>query len=285
MPTYCSRVPDGERDPAFHLEVESGDRPSKGESVDLNHTSFEKYNALEWFIRPWPLDGVRRLHRRELGVDVQDRKYKGGKGYLIDAPSLYEDRWPKKVWPPVSNARMIWIRVVEHRQRVLPLSLESVWEKHDTYDSMYFFPYYTSVRQFALEVMGRYATMSFHEDYRTTCRIVEQGEDFPNNINWDLTYARAPHYINEAHNSHYVDEPHKEPVIRNFWINPFQRIWLGEYMDDVFHLHDDCHRDKPICVWIWNAYTHGAPRSPPCASKFKDEPCYCYGPGGWVLAN
>ena len=80
MPTYCSRVPDCERDPAFHLEVEPGDRPSKGESVDLNHTSFEKYNALEWFIRPWPLDGVRRLHRRELGIDVQDRKHKGGKG-------------------------------------------------------------------------------------------------------------------------------------------------------------------------------------------------------------
>ena len=104
--------------------------------------------------------------------------------------------------------------------------------------------------------------MSFHEDYRTTCRIVEQGENFPDNIDWELTYARAPHRIDKG----------RVVAIEKFWINPFQRIWHGEYMDDVFHLHDDYERHEPICVWIWNACVHGAPRSTPCANRFMPEP-------------
>ena len=267
-------------DPDFDLDALPGDGPSVDESINVSSASFEVFKALEGDIRPLPRDGdygihqprvhVRRLHRRELGVGRQG----GGKGFLINEPSIYEDECfaPYYVWPPIINVRLIWIHVVEYRQHVLPSTprydddddswvptpSSDRWERYDTYDSMYLFLYYTSVRQFALEVMGRYAPMSFHEDYRTTCRIVEQGENFPDNIDWELTYARAPHHINKE----------RLVAIENFWINTFQRIWHGEYMDDVFHLYDECDRRKPICVWLWNACTYGLPRSPPCASKF-----------------
>ena len=270
-------------DPEFDLDALPGDGPNVDESVNVSNASFEEFKALEGNIRPLPHDGdcgilqpqvnVRWLQGRELGVGKQG----GGKGFLINEPSIFEDKpwWPYYVWPPIVKVRLIWIRVVEYRQLVgppstppygddgpwVPIPSYNKWERFDTFDSMYLFPFYTSVRQFALEVMKRYAPMSFHEDYRTTCRIVEQGENFPDKIDWELTYSRAPHRINNG----------RVTAIEKFWINPFQRIWHGEYMDDVFHLYDECDRCKPICVWLWNACTYGLPRSPPCASAFRND--------------
>ena len=79
-----------------------------------------------------------------------------------------------------------------------------------------------------------------------------------------MAYARAPHYIN----AQYMDKQ----VINAFWINPFQRIWHGEFMDDLLGMLEGSEREEPICVWIWNAHVRGAPQPPPCATKFKCEP-------------
>ena len=116
-------------DPDFDLDALPGDGPSVDESINVSSASFEVFKALEGDIRPLPRDGdygihqprvhVRRLHRRELGVGRQG----GGKGFLINEPSIYEDECfaPYYVWPPIINVRLIWIHVGEYMDDVFHL--------------------------------------------------------------------------------------------------------------------------------------------------------------------